>query len=50
MHGGAAGSGAPQGSRNGAFRHGLYTREHAAQRAELKALLATARAGLDEVG
>src|SRR4051794_9668724 len=27
MHGGAAGSGAPEGKRNGRYRHGLYGRE-----------------------
>ena len=27
MHGGAKGSGAPRGERNGNFRHGLFTRE-----------------------
>ena len=32
MHGGAAGSGAPTGSRNGNFRHGRYTKEVAATR------------------
>jgi hypothetical protein len=32
MHGGAEGSGAPAGARNGNFRHGRYTREVAATR------------------
>jgi hypothetical protein len=32
MHGGAAGSGAPTGARNGNFRHGRYTKEVAATR------------------
>jgi hypothetical protein len=32
MHGGAAGSGAPSGERNGNFRHGRYTKEVAATR------------------
>jgi hypothetical protein len=27
MHGGGAGSGAPEGRRNGRWRHGLYGRE-----------------------
>jgi glucans biosynthesis protein len=27
MHGGAKGSGGPQGNRNGNFKHGLYTHE-----------------------
>jgi hypothetical protein len=36
MHGGAAGSGAPAGSRNGNFRHGRYTQEVAAVRRWLR--------------
>ncbi|SFM06097.1 hypothetical protein SAMN03159423_5160 [Bradyrhizobium sp. NFR13] len=32
MHGGADGSGAPTGSRNGNYRHGRYTKEVAAIR------------------
>jgi hypothetical protein len=28
MHGGARGSGAPEGKANGRYRHGRYTREH----------------------
>jgi hypothetical protein len=32
MHGGAAGSGAPQGARNGNYKHGRYTKEVAATR------------------
>jgi hypothetical protein len=30
MHGGAAGSGAPTGERNGRFKHGRYTKERVA--------------------
>jgi hypothetical protein len=36
MHGGADGSGAPSGSRNGNFRHGRYTAEVAATRRWLR--------------
>ena len=32
MHGGAAGSGAPSGSKNGNYKHGRYTAEVAATR------------------
>jgi hypothetical protein len=32
MHGGADGSGAPQGARNGNYKHGRYTKEVAATR------------------
>lgn len=39
MHGGAAGSGAPPGARNGNYRHGLYTREALAERRILKDLV-----------
>ena len=28
MHGGAKGSGGPEGKANGNYRHGRYTREH----------------------
>ena len=36
MHGGADGSGAPQGSKNGNFKHGRYTKEVAAARQWLR--------------
>jgi hypothetical protein len=36
MHGGADGSGAPTGARNGNFRHGRYTQEVAAVRRWLR--------------
>jgi hypothetical protein len=32
MHGGANGSGAPEGSKNGNYKHGRYTKEVAATR------------------
>src|SRR5271167_1931666 len=39
LHGGAEGSGAPCGERNGSYRHGLYTREAIAERKALRALI-----------
>ena len=50
MHGGAAGSGAPAGTRNGAYRHGDCTKERLAERAALSAMLREARRVLREVG
>src|SRR5271166_802951 len=35
LHGGAEGSGAPCGERNGSYRHGLFTREAIAERRAL---------------
>lgn len=43
MHGGALGSGAPSGGRNGAFRYGQHTREAIAERRMLLALVAECR-------
>jgi hypothetical protein len=37
MHGGAHGSGAPSGERNGNFRHGFYTAEAIAERKATRA-------------
>ena len=39
MHGGAHGSGAPRGKRNGNYRHGYYTAEAMAERRALRALI-----------
>jgi hypothetical protein len=39
MHGGAHGSGAPKGERNGHYRHGFYTAGAIAERQALKALI-----------
>src|SRR5438046_69851 len=36
MHGGARGSGAPEGARNGNYRHGRYTKDIAATRRWLR--------------
>jgi len=39
MHGGALGSGAPMGERNGNYKSGTYTQEAIAHRRDLRALL-----------
>ena len=39
MHGGAPGSGAPKGKRNGNYRHGYYTYKAIAERRALTALI-----------
>jgi hypothetical protein len=39
MHGGAPGTGAPKGERNGNYRHGFYTAEAMAERRALRELL-----------
>lgn len=44
MHGGALGSGAPSGEQNGAYRHGLHTREAIAERRMVSAMVAEFRA------
>jgi glucans biosynthesis protein len=46
MHGGAKGSGAPPGERNGSYRHGLFTREAIAERRALRALIRDFRGAL----
>jgi hypothetical protein len=43
MHGGAAGSGAPEGPRNGAWRHGCRSAEAEAMRRWANGLLRGAR-------
>jgi glucans biosynthesis protein len=48
MHGGADGSGAPEGNRN-AFKHGLYTKEAIAERKALRKLIREAGAFLEEL-
>ena len=48
FHGGRAG--APRGARNGAYRHGLYTKEAIAERQAVQAVLASARRVLGTVG
>ena len=48
IHGGAKGSGAPEGSRNGNFHHGERTREAMAFRRECQEILEAARELLDK--
>jgi hypothetical protein len=43
LHGGAEGSGAPCGERNGSYRHGLYTREAIAERKAMRTLIRSFR-------
>ncbi|MBM3573860.1 MAG: hypothetical protein FJX52_16110 [Alphaproteobacteria bacterium] len=43
LHGGAAGSGAPSGERNGNYRSGYYTKEAVLYRRRLRALISGAR-------
>jgi hypothetical protein len=43
MHGGADGSGAPKGERNGNYKHGRYTKEVAATRRWLREAIQTLR-------
>jgi hypothetical protein len=43
MHGGAAGSGAPKGDRNGNWRHGRFTCEAIAERRATRGLLHSTR-------
>lgn len=50
MHGGAHGSGAPEGKRNGAFRAGRHTKGAIAERRKLTAMLAVLRAGVRAAG
>ena len=45
MHGGAAGSGAPKGERNGNYHNGAYTEEALADRRGLRALVRRLRGG-----
>jgi hypothetical protein len=44
MHGGAPGSGAPKGERNGRFRHGMRTGEAVEQRQAIREYLREVRA------
>jgi hypothetical protein len=43
MHGGAPGSGAPSGWRNGNYRHGHFTAEAKEQRRRLRSLIREAK-------
>ncbi len=48
MHGGAEGSGAPKGERNGNYKHGHFTHEAIAMRRQIRALIAQMLASVDE--
>ena len=49
MHGGAKGSGAPPGKRNGNYKQGKFTREALQERKTVTALLKTLRANAAEI-
>jgi hypothetical protein len=49
MHGGAIGSGAPYGKRNGSYRHGTATKEAMAKARELRAWLRVVRGSLRDL-
>jgi hypothetical protein len=49
MHGGAKGSGAPPGKRNGNYKHGQFTREALQERKTVTALLKALRANAAEI-
>jgi hypothetical protein len=48
MHGGAQGSGAPKGERNGNYKHGHFTQEAVEFRRQIRALIAQMLASIDE--
>ena len=48
MHGGAVGSGAPEGNQN-ALKHGVFTRESIDERREVRALIVQSRELLEEL-
>jgi len=48
MHGGAAGSGAPERNKN-AFRHGLFTEEAIEERKHVRALIGQSRKLLQDI-
>jgi hypothetical protein len=49
MHGGALGSGAPEGKRNGRYNGGMFTKDAIQDRRELAGWLALVRATVKEV-
>jgi hypothetical protein len=49
MHGGARGSGAPQGKANGNYTHGQSTREAILLRRKLRAMMRLMRADLEDL-
>jgi hypothetical protein len=48
MHGGAKGSGAPKGERNGNYKHGHFTQEAIELRRQIRALIAQMLASMEE--
>jgi hypothetical protein len=48
MHGGAKGSGAPKGERNGNYRHGHFTQEAVELRRQIRALITQMLASIEE--
>jgi hypothetical protein len=48
MHGGAQGSGAPTGERNGNYKHGHFTQEAVESRRQLRAFIAQMLASIEE--
>ena len=49
MHGGAPGSGAPRGVRNGSYRHGLRTIETMAERRLIRELIRESRKLIESI-
>jgi hypothetical protein len=49
MHGGANGSGAPSGERNGNYRHGRFTAEAIRERRMVRQWIKAARRTVDEI-
>ena len=49
MHGGAKGSGAPTGERNGNYRHGHYTKAAKANRRHMEKLIRSSRELMDSL-
>lgn len=47
MHGGAKGSGAPKGARNGRYRHGQFTKGAIAERRGIRAFIRKAMAAIE---
>ena len=50
LHGGAPGSGAPSGIRNGSYKHGRYTREALEEARILRAFARECQRGLLDIG
>jgi hypothetical protein len=50
MHGGAVGSGAPKGERNGSYTTGLFTKEMLNERQTIREIVAESRELMRRVG